>query len=132
MAFREVQEQMKQDEVREALMRNQCPDCGNHGFINGPVGGAARNMFCANPKCRSAFNLTRWQGDAVMVERIGKAREGFYAPQVHVFHYGRTACACFYGQAPVDWPLGHRWVGRDEAELATCPECRKAVQRDGP
>jgi ribosomal protein S27AE len=38
-----------------ALQRDQCPDCGQLGFDDGPRGGAGINLFCSN--CGSGFNV---------------------------------------------------------------------------
>jgi len=58
------------------LKKNKCPDCGGNALIEGPHGGATINMYCGNPKCRSAFNfLPAGQGYA---DRIGKAPDWVY------------------------------------------------------
>lgn len=41
------------------LMRGTCPDCGSDTFLEGPHGGLAINVMCANPLCNSKFNI-RW------------------------------------------------------------------------
>jgi len=34
-----------------------CPDCKQEGFLEGPHGGDAVNIQCANPECGSRFNV---------------------------------------------------------------------------
>ena len=41
---------------------------------------------------------------------------------VHVLNRGQPYCG-FSPALPAEWPAGHRWVGQDEAALATCPRC---------
>ena len=43
---------------------------------------------------------------------------------VHILEHGSTLCGFRYPLLPVDWPEGHKWIGRDEAETATCARCR--------
>ena len=38
-------------------MSGCCPDCSGKEFYEGPEGGAAQNIFCANPDCGSKYNL---------------------------------------------------------------------------
>lgn len=42
---------------------------------------------------------------------------------VHILRYGHPVCR-FTNAMPADWPEGHKWIGDDECELATCPGCR--------
>lgn len=42
---------------------------------------------------------------------------------VHILHHGQVLCG-FNPSPPCDWPPGHKWVGKDEAELATCTLCK--------
>jgi hypothetical protein len=34
-----------------------CPDCKGHDFLEGPHGALSVNIKCANPDCRSEFNV---------------------------------------------------------------------------
>lgn len=52
----------------ELIQQNTCPDCLRQGFYAGPSGGMAQNIYCMNPRCRSAFNVTSFG----FCERIGK------------------------------------------------------------
>ncbi|MBA7482928.1 hypothetical protein ES707_18432 [subsurface metagenome] len=52
MAIKEVTE-----EERRKLSKGICPDCGNTRFLEGPHGGGAVNVKCANKECESKFNL---------------------------------------------------------------------------
>jgi len=122
-----------------AIINNRCPDCGNYGFIGGPRGGAGQNIFCANPECMAAFMVAPRKAPMI-VQRVGKAEECHYPPKVHILAGGVTLCR-FHGYRwldegpppslaaimPVEWPIGHSWVGRDEFEDCTCPQCRKAA-----
>jgi hypothetical protein len=60
-------------ELSQALydtMAVTCPDCyQNFGYYNGPRGGAAINVFCRNPECRSGFNIMPLMR---LAQRIGK------------------------------------------------------------
>lgn len=44
------------------------------------------------------------------------------APIVHALQYGFALCR-FGDTVPGNWPDGHRWVGLDEMENVTCPDC---------
>jgi len=46
--------------------RPVCPDCGKNDWYEGPHGGLAVNIKCANPECGRKFN---WMGPFGM-ERI--------------------------------------------------------------
>src|SRR5215831_2334789 len=98
---------MTDTHLLDALAHNQCPDCKNFGFLAGPRGGSAQNMFCCNPNCRAGFNvvslssltpqaLTAFRSGAsthfglITVQRIPKAAAMYYAPQVHVLVGGFT------------------------------------------
>ena len=115
--------------LAESIRINRCPDCGNFGFLFGPRGGSARNIFCANPTCRSGFNVTPRGGQVLFCHRIAKGGEERYPPHVHVLAAGYPLCR-FTAEAAIDWPIGHCWLGRDEIEdpaEITCPVCRKAT-----
>ena len=115
--------------LAESIRANRCPDCGNWGFVPGPRGGGARDIFCANPSCRSGFNVKPRAGQVVFCQRISKSGGERYPPLVHVLVAGYAACR-FTTDAPIDWPIGHCWLGRDEIEdptEITCPVCRKAT-----
>jgi len=45
--------------------------------------------------------------------------------RVHVLHHGRAMCGL--DGCPKDWPTGHIWVDATEADRATCPRCKAAV-----
>jgi hypothetical protein len=115
--------------LAESIRANRCPDCGNWGFLLGPRGGSARNIFCANPACRSGFNVTARGGQVLFCHRISKGGEQLYPPLVHILSAGRPLCS-FTMDAPIDWPIGHCWLGRDEIDdpsEITCQVCRKAA-----
>lgn len=124
-------------ETGVAMIRsNQCPACGNWGFIPGPRGGAGQNIYCANPHCRTAFMVAP-RHDIQMAERVGEAPDHYYPPQVHILRHGAPLCN-FAGAITLDngppprivavtpdaWPIGHSWVGQEDFEEATCKACR--------
>ena len=39
------------------LKKGICPDCGGTEFFEGPHGGLAINIKCANKKCNARFNV---------------------------------------------------------------------------
>lgn len=39
------------------FVKKECPDCGCKEYLEGPSGGAATNIKCADPKCGSKFNI---------------------------------------------------------------------------
>ena len=43
-------------------------------------------------------------------------------PRVHILLRGLPLCGFSY-KLPVDWPPGHKWVGLDESNDATCLHC---------
>lgn len=122
------------------LASNQCPACKNFGFIGGPRGGAGQNIYCANPQCRAAFMVAPRKA-IMLAQRVGTALECYYPPQVHILHHGQPLCG-FAGYhwldngpppqieavLPDEWPVGHSWVGREDFELATCPQCREKAR----
>jgi hypothetical protein len=55
------------DRIIASLQRDQCPDCNEHGFVDGPRGGAGINIFCAH--CGSGFNVALPRA-VFMVQRI--------------------------------------------------------------
>jgi hypothetical protein len=115
--------------LAESIRTNRCPDCGNFGFLLGPRAGSARNIFCAKPTCRSGFNVTPRGGQVLFCNRIAKSGEERYPPRVHVLAAGHPLCR-FTAEAPIDWPIGHCWLARDEIEdpaEITCPVCHKAT-----
>jgi hypothetical protein len=75
--------------LAESIRANRCPDCGNWGFLLGSRGGSTRNIFCANPKCRSGFNVMPRGGQVLFCYRISKGGEQLYPPLVHVLSAGR-------------------------------------------
>lgn len=104
---------------RERLRHNQCPDCGNYGFHDGPRGGLSQNIFCANPHCRSGFNLGP---QLVIAQRIGQGRTCYYPPRVHALvSGGRPACMFTLRQV---WPRGHTATGEID-----CPDCLAQLRR---
>lgn len=57
--------------LRKAIEEGRCPDCGSKaGFLSGPEGGMSQNIMCANDKCCSAFNVSAFNGQVIMLERI--------------------------------------------------------------
>jgi hypothetical protein len=66
-----------------------CPDCGYDKIYEGPQGGMCTNICCANPLCRSAFNV---MGIANMVQRIPNThfRSAFPECPEESEHYLRT------------------------------------------
>ncbi len=59
-------------EEKEKLEKDICPDCEGTGFLEGPHGGMAVNIMCANTDCKSKFNVTFWGGQLCFAQRIGK------------------------------------------------------------
>lgn len=45
------------EEEKEKLRKGICPDCGGIEFLEGPHGGLAVNVKCANEECGSKFNI---------------------------------------------------------------------------
>ena len=113
----------------QSVLRNQCPDCGNWGFHGGPRGGAAQNIFCANPGCRSGFNVCIAISGPVMCQRIGQGGMQFYPPKVHIMRGGFPLCA-FTIKPPSVWPLAHRghsFVMMEQRGInkdVTCEQCK--------
>jgi hypothetical protein len=62
-----------------SIARNVCPDCNGFGFYGGPTAGHSQNIFCVNPKCRAAFNVTFFTSTDGKVERIAAKTEEWYA-----------------------------------------------------
>lgn len=60
------------------ISQDICPDCGGRGFYAGPRGGMSQNIYCRNRACRSAFNVTQFNGSEGTVERIGKQTPEWY------------------------------------------------------
>jgi hypothetical protein len=59
------------EEVSAWFVQNRtCPDCGSSEFVNGPRGGASRNMRCANAVCSAEFNVLEVQGQYLFAQRI--------------------------------------------------------------
>lgn len=125
----------------EMVRQNQCPACGNFGFIPGPRGGAGQNVYCANPACRAAY-LVAPRHDIHLVERMPEAApDHYYPPKVHILSGGFPLCN-FAGSITLDngppprmvpmtpdmWPIGHCWVGREDFEKATCGACRQRAR----
>lgn len=44
---------------QELLNKGICPDCNGQRFLEGPHGGLAVNIQCANTNCEARFNI-RW------------------------------------------------------------------------
>ncbi len=111
------------DDDRDALMNNRCPDCGNYGFHDGPRGGLSQNVFCCSPYCRSGFNLgPTINGRLIMAQRIGRGRLGYYPPQTHATtEKDRPVCA-FTILPAIGWPHGHQ-PGTERNPEITCPDC---------
>ena len=63
-------------EMRDAISRGHCPDCGYRGFVLGPKGGVAQNIECGNISCRARFNVTTFGSDVLVAQRIEKEDEG--------------------------------------------------------
>lgn len=59
-----------------------CPDCQTKPFecFTGPSDGVSQHVYCANPKCRSGFNITAALG---MAERIGKCKDPYPGDPKH-------------------------------------------------
>jgi hypothetical protein len=55
------------DRIIASLQRDQCPDCNELGFVDGPRGGAGINIFCAH--CGNGFNVALPRA-VFMVQRI--------------------------------------------------------------
>jgi len=51
----------------------------------------------------------------------------FYsAVRVHILEHGFALCR-FDSRVPGQWPMGHRWTGIDEPDLANCDACKAAL-----
>ena len=60
------------------LQRGLCPDCQAE-LKAGPRGGAAQNFYCSDREhCRLGFNLTLWQGQLLIAQRIGEVADTNY------------------------------------------------------
>ena len=119
------------------IRENQCPTCGNWGFLPGPRGGAGQNIFCANPGCRSAYMIAP-RHNIVLAELVGLAPDNYYPPKVHILRHGLPLCN-FAGSLTINngppprmvpmtpdmWPIGHSWVGGEDSEQCTCGACRE-------
>src|SRR4051812_41918984 len=60
------------------ICRNTCPDCKGFGFYGGPRGGISQHIYCANAKCRAAFNISHFSATEGTVERIEPKSEEWY------------------------------------------------------
>lgn len=60
-------------EERYQIHLGICPICHRVGFIAGPRGGMAVNVYCANRKCRAAWNVTVWFDQIAFCQHIGQA-----------------------------------------------------------
>jgi hypothetical protein len=70
---------MSKSLFHRALATHVCPDCGKP-LIAGPRGGAAQNFYCSNREvCSEGYNLTYWQGQLVMAQRIGPVDDERFA-----------------------------------------------------
>lgn len=54
------------------LDKGRCPDCNGIGFLEGPHGGMNVNIQCANPVCKSKFNVIPGLGGSFGKERISE------------------------------------------------------------
>lgn len=115
-------------EDRTMLAVNRCPSCLNYGFIEGPRGGASRNIYCFDPECRAAFNV----GPVLMIaQRIGRARLCHYPPLVHIIEGMYAMCRFTMIADTVHWPYGHRAVDMAHARNADCPDCLTTLRSRG-
>lgn len=48
---------------------------------------------------------------------------GLGGPFVHILIAGFPICG-FSDKVPAEWPAGHKWVGVEDRDQATCPSCR--------
>ncbi len=46
---------------------------------------------------------------------------------IHIFDNGRAICGAHATLRLREWPAGHTWVGKQDADQANCPECCKAA-----
>lgn len=53
------------------VIEGRCPECEEHGFLEGPHGGISVNVYCKNRLCRAGFNVTPLFGKYGIVEPIG-------------------------------------------------------------
>lgn len=51
-----------------------CADCGGFIFRGGPRGGLSQNVECVG--CGSRFNVTRFYGQVLRVDRIPREADG--------------------------------------------------------
>jgi hypothetical protein len=121
----DMQQGLEDTRVRLALRENRCPDCGNWGLLTGLRQDVTREVFCCNPGCRSGFAVVQQSGVGNLTfARLDRAGDHFYPPRVHVLRHGFPFCR-FSFSLPGNWPIGHCWVGIEEAADATCPLCRR-------
>jgi hypothetical protein len=50
---------------------------------------------------------------------------------LHVLIQGRALCG-FSMRVPGEWPKGHMWIGLEEKNLATCPDCKRIADVPTP
>ena len=61
--FKYAMESLKKDKrcenekIFDELQKNGCLDCGCKDFLQGPSGGMAQNVKCANDECGSKYNI---------------------------------------------------------------------------
>ena len=60
----------------QTLSAGHCPDCRKRGFVIGPAGGMSLNIECAEPACRSRYNVTFMSGTAMMGHRNDSYQQG--------------------------------------------------------
>lgn len=132
------QEEINDARILNAINNNRCPDCGNYGFHMGPRGGNGRNIFCANPACRSGFMVAPLD-EVLIAQRIDKGRDCCYGPLAHVMssplrfadQRGSVEWSlplCVFSTEPRGhWPIGHA-LANNAAEV-TCPECKRALEQ---
>jgi hypothetical protein len=75
---------------RMIMVRKTCPTCGkkrgegteqDYQFFAGPSGGMSQNIYCVNPACRQAYNVTPQLGIAELL-KDHKGPDGLYTPEV--------------------------------------------------
>lgn len=74
--------------LSQRLQTGYCPECGsNQGFYEGPRGGLAQNIFCANNSCEAGFNVIMFPDKLHVSERIRVSKLVKY-PINKLFHIG--------------------------------------------
>lgn len=110
------------DICHSCLGVDQNPPCGRCNGQAEYVSGSAST--CS--KCGiDALNFTLMHDDwePPVQTRLERLAEQNYI-STHILHHGLSLCSMSKRHGvPGQWPDGHRWVGLDDKEKATCKAC---------